>query len=136
MIGACHALVKRLQHEAFGLVAHLPGSNIQVPISDPPADLDIAPSLADDGLLAGKSDEVLRALRHLKLIMARFGLKFSTLQVVPAAGRNAQVDHAPFVAEGCTIQEDGNCEVLKSPIGDEKHCKQFCKKQAAKHSAS
>ena len=76
---ACHAVVQRMNSEALGLIPPYAGSAIQMPILDPPAVLDMAPGFADDGLLAGKSGEVLRALRHLHVVMPHMGLTFSTL---------------------------------------------------------
>ena len=43
-------------------------------------DLDIAPLFADDGVLAGRSGEVLRALKHMKVVMPMVGLRSSQLQ--------------------------------------------------------
>ena len=59
LIGACHALVKRMVHESLGLVAPLAGSQIQLPRIDPPIILDIPPTFADDGVIAGDEPEVL-----------------------------------------------------------------------------
>ena len=92
MIGACHALVKRLQHEALGLIPPLQGSSVQLPILDRPLRLDMVPSFADDSLIAGLSAGALRALRRLKAVMPDLGVCFSTLQVAPAAGTNSTVD--------------------------------------------
>ena len=112
LIGVCHAVTKRLLYEAIGLVPPLAGSSIQLPVMDPPAALDMAPAFADDGLLAGEDSEVLRALLHLRQVMPQVGLRFSTLQVVPAAGHNSNVNFEPFVDAGCQILHDGNVEVL------------------------
>ena len=132
LIGACHAVVKRLQHEALGLIPPLPGSALQVPVLDPPAQLDLAPAFADDALFAGTSGEVARALGHLRLVMPRLGLSFSTLQAIPAAGARSTVDCQRFIELGCTIHLGGNVEILKSPIGTLEYCKEFCNQQAAK----
>jgi ribosomal protein S9 len=75
---------------------------------------------------------VLRSLRHLKQVMPGLGLRFSSLVVAAAAGANHQIDMAPFLAEGCVEAENGNLEVLKSPVGEESWCQDFCTKQAAK----
>ena len=96
LIGACHAVTKRLLYEALGLVPPLPGSAIRLPTLEPPAVLDMAPSFADDGLLAGAAAEVHWALAHLKLVMPEVGLRFSTLQFAPAAGPAHLVNTAPF----------------------------------------
>ena len=66
LIGACLALVKRMVHESLGLVAPLAGSQIQLPRVDPPIILDIAPTFADDGIIAGDEPEVLPAIQHMK----------------------------------------------------------------------
>ena len=85
LIGACHALVKRMVHESLGLVAPLAGSQIQLPRIDPPIILDIAPTSADDGVIAGDEPEVLRAIQHMKRVMPLVELRFSMMQVVAAA---------------------------------------------------
>ena len=53
-------------HESLGLVTPLAGSQIQLPPIDPPINLDIAPTFADDGVIAGDESEVLRAIQHMK----------------------------------------------------------------------
>ena len=85
LIGACHALVKRMVHESLGIVPALPGSALHLPRIDHPVDLDIAPLFADDGVFAGRSGEVLRALKRMRIVMPMVGLRFSQLQVVAAA---------------------------------------------------
>eukprot|EP00973_Karenia_brevis_P017822 2448930-Karenia_brevis.AAC.1 len=50
---ACHALVQRILLESIGVVEPLAGSEIQVPVMSPPAQLDATPGFADDGFLAG-----------------------------------------------------------------------------------
>ena len=132
LIGACHAVVQRILNESLGLVPVPEGTAVRPPVLSPPVSLDMAPGFADDALLAGPSAEVLRALAHLKTVMAPVGLRFSTLQLVPASGARCTVDFAPFVAHGCDVFAEGNCEVLKSPVGDEVFCKAFCAKQVEK----
>ena len=107
MIGACHAVTNRLLHEALGLVEPLQGSAVQLPVLVPPAQVDMSPSFADDGLTAGKSSEVLRALRHLQWVMPQVGLSFSTLQEIPTAGSRHAVNMEDFKQLGCTICEEG-----------------------------
>ena len=51
-----------------------------------------------------------------------------------AAGRNHEVDMQPFMNEGCSVSEDGNIEVLKSPVGDDVFCKEYSMSVAQKHS--
>ena len=127
LIGACHALVKRMVHESLGLVPPLAGSAVHLPMIDHPVALDISPTFADDGILAGSSNEVLRALRHMKKVMPIVGLRFSSLQVAAAVpGPQDAESFQAFVAEGCTPALDGNVEVLKSPIGDDSFCRAFC----------
>eukprot|EP00959_Pyramimonas_sp_CCMP1952_P238321 4980311-Pyramimonas_sp.AAC.1 len=119
-------------NESLGLVPVPVGTAVQLPVLDPPVALDMAPGFADDALIAGPSVEVLRALKHLKAVMPGTGLRFSALQVIPAAGKRSTVDFAEFVSLGCDVFADGNCEVLKSPVGDDAHCRAFCAKQVQK----
>ena len=67
----------------------------------------------DDQLLAGPSAEVARCIVHVKSMMPMVGLSFSTQQKIPAAGLAHQINIGSFTALGCTIQEDGNFEVVK-----------------------
>ena len=103
-------------------------------VLDPPAKLDMSPNFADHGFLAGPAPEVLRALQHCKRIMPDLGLRFSSLAVVAAAGRNHEVDMQLFINEGCLVSEDGNIEVLKSPVGDDVSRKVYSISVAQKHS--
>ncbi len=133
LIGACHALVQRMLHESLGLVPPLEGSAVNLPRIDRPVGLDIAPLFADDGVLAGDSDELLRALRHMKTVMPSVGLRFSHLQIAAASGEQQQEDvFEEFVREGCTAVLDGNMEVLKSPIGTHEFCRAYCLEAAEK----
>ena len=88
--------------------------------------------LADDGFLAGRSAEVLRALNHTKMVMPDLGLRFSMLELTPAAGAAHTVDLQPFVTAGCAINTTGNFEVLKSPVGSAEFCQEYSKNRAAK----
>ena len=109
LIGACHALVKRMVDESLGLVAPLAGSQIQLPPIDPPINLDIAPTFADDGVIAGDESEVLRAIQHMKKVMSMVGLRFSMMQVVAAAaGPQHPGRFRTFQDEGCTPALDGD----------------------------
>ena len=130
---ACHAMVQRMMLESLGVVEPPVGTQISVPVMDPPAALDMTPCFADDGILAGPSAEVLRSLKHLKVIMPRLGLRFSSLVVSPAASSNHHVDFGPLVGSGCMVEESGNIEVLKSPVGSEEVCQAFSFKIVAKH---
>ena len=53
--------------------------------------------------------------------------------VAPAAGSDHHVDFEPFVESGCMVEERGNIEVLKSPVGSEEFCQAFSSKIVAKH---
>ena len=111
LFGACHALVKRMVHESLGLVAPLAGSQIQLPPIDPPINLDIAPTFADDGVIAGDESEVLRAIQHMKKVMPMVGLRFSMMQVVAAAaGPQHPGRFRAFQDEGCIPALDGTSE--------------------------
>ena len=61
-----------------------------------PVRLDAAPSFADDGFLAGNSEDVLRALAHIRSVMPQLGLRFSRLEVATAAGGRHAVDLGRF----------------------------------------
>lgn len=91
---------------------------------------------ADDGLLADPSAEVLRALRHWSPVLPHLGLRLSQSSVAPAAGTLHQVDFRPFLALGCTICEDANYEVLKSPVGDDAFCQAYCLPRAAQQATT
>ena len=84
------------------------------------------------GTIVGPSGEVRRALRHLKAVMPATGLRFSTLQVALAVGTRCVVVFAEFVALGCNNNIEGNCEVLKSPVGGDEHREAFCAVQVQK----
>ena len=98
----------------------------------PPAQLDMAPCYVHDGLLAGPSAEVLRALQRWSTVVPRLGLRLSTASVAPVAGIRHEVDFRPFAALGCSICEDGNFEVLKSPVGDAAFNRTYCLQRAAR----
>jgi len=103
-----------------------------MPVLEPAAQLDMARAFADDGILAGPAVEVLRVLQHMKQILPAVGLKFSSLVVATAAGNSHTVDLASFEREGCTVSPEGNIEILKSPVGTEAFCREFCNKKAKK----
>lgn len=132
LIGACHAVVMRMVFESLGLMQLQPGTTTSMPALAPAAQLDMAPAFSDDGLLAGSADEVLRVLRHMKSVLPSVGLQFSSLAVTTAAGCRHAVDLTIFEQEGCTISLDGNAEILKSPVGTDAFCKEFCSKRAGK----
>ena len=111
-------------HESLGLVEPLEGAELHLPRIAGNVDLDIAPLFADDGVIGGVDTEVLRALRHMKLVMPLVGLRFSHLQVCAASFEVQPAERfVEFVGEGCTPVLDGNLEVLKSPIGSIDFCR-------------
>ena len=126
---ACHAVVQRMLLESLGLVPPLVGSSVSAPVLHPPVQLDIAPCFADDGLLAGPSGEVLRALQHWQGVLPQLGLRLSSAVVAPAAPFS-HVDFQPFLSLGCHIAPEGNYEVLKSPSGSDAYCRAFCTERA------
>ena len=128
---ACHAVVQRLLLESLGVVPPLPGSSVQVPVLSPPAQLDMAPCFADDGLLARPSAEVLRCVVHWQGVLPQLGLRLSSAVVAPAVA-SAPIDYSGFAALGCTIQADGNYEVLRSPVGTDAFCLAYCRERAGK----
>ena len=125
LMTACHAVVQHMLLESLGLVAPPAGTALTLPRLEPPAQLDMAPCFADDGFLAGASGEVLRALKHLLAVMPQVGLRFSSLQLVAAAGPHHRVNFDPFLALGCSVNGDGDIEVLKSPIGTDAFCQSY-----------
>ncbi len=129
---ACHAVVQRILLDSLGVVEVDQRTTAIAPVMHPPADLDMTPCFADDGFFAGKSQEVARALAHVQPIMPRLGLRFSMLEAVPAAGSRHAVDRSGFEASGCTWNEGGNLEVLKSPIGNPSWCAEYSKRRACR----
>ena len=125
LMTACHAVVQRMLLESLGLVEPPAGTAVTLPRLQPPVALDLAPCFADDGVLAGNSAQVLRALRHLLAVMPRTGLQFSSLRIVAAAGEHHGVNFDPFLAAGCDVNGAGDREVLKSPIGSVDFCTSF-----------
>ena len=104
----CHAVVQRMLLESLGSAEIQAGTtSIGLPMQ-PAADLDMTPMFADDGFLPGRAEEVLRALRHIAPIMPNIGLRFSMLELVPAAGPLHTIDLSEFRALGCTLNETGN----------------------------
>jgi hypothetical protein len=94
--------------------------------------LDAAPTFADDGSLMGVQGEVLRAVTHLANVLPSRGLVFSRLELTPARKQGHQVDVDVFRAVGCTINQTGNLEIMKSPIGDSTFTDEFATKKVAK----
>ncbi len=129
---ACHAVVQRILLEALGIVEADPRTTAVAPVIEPAAVLDMTPMFADDGFFAGKQAEVRRALVHLRPIMPSLGLRFSMLEVVPAAGPAHSIDLQAFREPGCSVNETANVEILKSPIGVSTWCAQYSRKIADK----
>jgi len=133
LIGVCHAVVKRMVHESLGLVPPLAASSVHLPRIDALVQLDIALLFADDGVIAGASGELLRAVRHMQTVIPSVGLRFSQLQVSAASYELRPVERFRLFADfGCTPILNGNLEVLKSPIGSAELCREYCMKIARK----
>ena len=132
LIGACHAVVQRSLLEALGVVPVAPQTAALLPVLSPPADLDMTPMFADDGFFAGRAEEVKRALQHLVPVMPLLGLKFSKLDVIPAAGEGAQFDRGSFRDLGCKVVEKAEVTVMKCPIGDQDYCGSVLSKRVGK----
>ena len=113
---ACHAVVQRMLLESLGLVAPTAGTALTLPRLEPPAQLDMALCFADDGFLAGASGEVLRALKHLLAVMPQVGLRFSSLQLVAAAGPHHRVNFDPFLALACTVNAMATLRFSSPPL--------------------
>lgn len=128
LMGACHAVVQRSLLEALGIIPVAAGTEALLPTLHPPANLDMTPMFADDGFLAGPADEVQRALAHLVPVLPRLGMKFSKLDVIPAAGANCVFDEENFRSLGCKIFHKAEASIMKIPIGDAA----FCEKTLAK----
>eukprot|EP00973_Karenia_brevis_P033694 4645405-Karenia_brevis.AAC.1 len=64
--------------------------------------------------------------------MPSLGLRFSLLEVIPAAGENTSVDTGRFAALGCTVNTSRCVSVMKSPIGTAQYCAQESAKRIAK----
>ena len=62
---ACHAVVQRILLEAIGVVQVDPRTTPVAAVMVPPAELDMTPMYADDGIFAGRAQEVGRTLEHL-----------------------------------------------------------------------
>ena len=127
-----HALVQRVLLESLGVMPLDPRAPARAPILSPPAKLDMTPGFADDGLIAGSSTEVLRALEHILPIMPQLGLRFSRLEAIPAAGNQTTADLAAFRQHGCTINHEQCASIMKSPVGNVAFCEKEVGKQVDK----
>ena len=94
-MAACHGVVQRVLPEAAGLAAVDARTRPAGPALTPAAQLDLAPGFADDGYLGGRREEVLRTLAHWRAVMPALGLRFSRLEMVPAAGGATTVSLEP-----------------------------------------
>ena len=129
---ACHAVVQRILLESLGVAQVDPRTTAVAPVMEPPADLDMTPMFAADGFFAGKSRTVARAPQHVQPIMPGLGLRFSLLEAVPSAGSRNHIDRGIFDALGCTWNDSGNLEVLKSPVGNPTWCAEYSKARATR----
>ena len=131
-MGANHAVVQRILLESLGIVDPPEGVTLSVPVLQPPAQLDMCPQFADDGLLAGKTGEIVRTLRHLNLVMPGLGLRFSKLDAIPAAGNQSTIDVHALQQVGCKINLSKEFSVMQSPIGSVGFCDTFLQKKTDK----
>ena len=88
-MAACHGVVQRALPETAGLVPVDARTAPLGPQLKPAADLDLVPGFADDGVVGGRSAEVHRTLAHWRAVMPPLGLRFSLLELVPAAPARA-----------------------------------------------
>ena len=116
-MSACHSMVQRILWEAMGIVSVDPRTTPIVPVLQPAVELDVAPTFADDGFIAGRSSEVLRALGHIKPLMPSLGLRFPLLEAVPSTGEKHRIDLDPFVELGYPVNLSENIEIMGSPFG-------------------
>ena len=123
-MAACHAMVQRILLEAVGIVPVDPDTTPVATVMTPPADLDMIPMFADDCIIAGKASEVLRTLQHWSPIMPTLGLRFSKLDIIPAAGTGHAIDLQPFEAMGGKVNLTQALVVMKSPIGSNEFCEE------------
>ena len=124
--------MQRILLEVTGIIPLDPRTSAVGTVMDPPACLDITPMVADDSVIAGKADEVLRTLRHWQLLMPSLGLRFSRLEAIPAAGDQCDVDLEAFRLSGCSINLTRNAVIMKSPIGDIDFCEGEVGKRVAR----
>ena len=134
LMATCHAMVNRILLEAVGIVPVDPDTTPVATVMAPPADLDMIPMFADDCIIAGKASEVLRTLQHWLPIMPRLGLRFSKLDIIPAAGPRHAIDLQPFEAMGGNIHTTQTVVVMKSPIGSSEFCEEVVGKRVRESS--
>ena len=95
-----HALVQRIALESLGVVEVDVKTQVVAPVLDPKPTLDMAPGFADDGCLAGPSQEVLRSVQQLKALLPRFGIVFFTLGGGPFSRPPQQRQHLLVYCSG------------------------------------
>ena len=127
-MAACHGVVQRSLPEAAGLVAVDSRTLPAGPALSPAADLDLAPGFADDGHLGGRSAEVLRTLAHWRAVMPALGLRFSRLEVVPAAGAATAVNLDSFRALGGEVNLTQCFETVQAPVAVGPDAADFCQR--------
>ena len=132
MMTTAHALVQRIFHESLGLAEIDPRTTQMAPILDPKPTLDMAPGFADDGFFAGSSQDVARSVRHVKSIMHRFGVSFSRLEAIPAAGSRSTIDMQQFLDIGCAANMRANVAIMKSPVGSLEFCEEDVESRVGK----
>ena len=125
-------MVNRILLESLGVAAVDPQTTPVATVLDPPASLDMAPMFADDGIIAGPSEEVRRALAHLRVLMPSLGLRFSRLEVTTAAGEAHNVHLDAFRDLGCTINLTQCLEIMKAPTGSRQFCEEVASKRVRK----
>ena len=105
-------MVKRIIHKSLGLVEPLAASVAQLLRIAASVHLHIDPVFADDGVIAGRCDEVMRTLQHMQAVMPLVGLRFSFLQVVAGSpGLQPAERFVHFTDLGCTPALGGNFQV-------------------------
>ena len=134
LMSACHSMVQRILLEAAGIVLVDPNTTPVATVMVPPAHLDMIPMFADDSIMAGEASEVLRTLQHWLPLMPRLGLRFSKLDLIPAAGARHTIDMRPFEAMGGTVNTTQTVVVMKSPIGSNVFCEEVVGKRVLESS--
>ena len=128
LMAACHGVVQRALPETAGLVPVDPRTAPLGPQLAPSAELDLDPGFADDGVVGGGSAEMLRVLGHWRAVMPALGLRFSRLELVPAAGAATTVDLDRFRALGCEINLTQCVEIVKAPVAVGPNAAEFCQR--------
>ena len=90
-------------------------------------------SYLDDLILAGEQQAVAEAFHHFKGAALDIGLEFNTskCEMIPAAGHLASLNKK-FFPEDIIYKEDGNFELLGSPIGSDKFCEEHTQARVEK----